>query len=966
MAASTYSLKESGAAGTAAPSEAWHEGGRRLSSEAIGRRASTGSDTSSGFSTFRDSTSFEAGSPLPVSPLGELAFVARVLPEGGSAWQDDNEAQWQEQQVLRKLEQARWRTADIRSRWRGPSSDLIERNSPWQREAEARSESTGDAAGQAVMGEGVSWLSATSRSPPQRGPQVGNSPRQGDPRWQALDFGLSGTLHQRTLLRTPKGGEVSLWHDVPLSAGASGQLNCVCKTPRGSWAQLEVASDEFYTPLRLSSSSEGGQPAHYARNSRWNLGILAQTWASPQLDLDEWGGISCDGSPVETIDISTETAARGLVYAVKPLAAFVIFDSNMRLSWKVIVIACDDPLADELADLEDLEREEPGQLLLIKEWLRFRHCFKPGDRASLFGMNERPLGLPYVWRVVTESHAAWRLLTEEEPPQSPWLPLPKPISADVYTRIWAWYNRLHVDLVVCPEHSPLELMDEAGSSQWLQEDERASGAHVAADFVEARMPSGGKARSGGAEQDLRRGGRDDARPIAALHWRVDWEVEWEPEDVREDGSLVSPSGPAGKALGTLSPINEVSTSEYGSARSSSLSLGSLAKASQEDHFTNEWVSTAGLAPAESPTRVEEAGDEEQEQELALTGLHSGNSRDEALEASQASRGLGGLERGDLRYGVRGDRLVKGKRSGSPTPLEAASLEARASAATEDGYRSTTGVQFAPSFALDPSQNGADVQGEGAAGPLEPLEAALLIDSKHKRAPQSEGAISQWRTLPGLESPCQRAADAPHRSAKPREYEIEEVQEGGGAQAGSSELEVRNPAVPRPRAGGHLPNEAGGALHQPAPEVEGVQEPVGVGRRSGQRSLGSDTSPLPSPSLASTEGNGPDELADYQVGTHSLDAELEHGVPDGEEEDEEEELSARVLKLLELLQAETEDGQGTRSMSRGPSFSEKVKKILPFASDERKAAVAQEEETPVRIKFSLRSKLARLLGRTGSL
>lgn len=62
-----------------------------------------------------------------------------------------------------------------------------------------------------------------------------------------------------------------------------------------------------------------------------------------------------DNDPVDVVEIGGSVLATGSVTAVKPLAILAMIDDG-ELDWKVIAIKSDDPKADSVNDVEDVER----------------------------------------------------------------------------------------------------------------------------------------------------------------------------------------------------------------------------------------------------------------------------------------------------------------------------------------------------------------------------------------------------------------------------------------------------------------------------------------------------------------------------------------------------------------------------------------------------------------------------------
>eukprot|EP00271_Cylindrocystis_brebissonii_P005755 TRINITY_DN179_c0_g1_i1.p1 TRINITY_DN179_c0_g1~~TRINITY_DN179_c0_g1_i1.p1 ORF type:complete len:769 (+),score=93.93 TRINITY_DN179_c0_g1_i1:848-3154(+) len=186
-------------------------------------------------------------------------------------------------------------------------------------------------------------------------------------------------------------------------------------------------------------------PNRWADNAPWNIGYLSQTWANPALRpshpslhasphsaeyttgsvTDQWHYDSC---PMEVIDIGAETRRTvGEVYLVKPLGSFLIGkeDGSKELSWKVIAITADDPMAGQLSSLKDLQRLLPGSLELIREWLRTCCLIRPGDRPHTVHLDHQPVDMQPALTAIADLHCAWRLrLQSSLKPRSTKFPSP--------------------------------------------------------------------------------------------------------------------------------------------------------------------------------------------------------------------------------------------------------------------------------------------------------------------------------------------------------------------------------------------------------------------------------------------------------------------------------------------------------------------------------------------------------------
>jgi len=136
-------------------------------------------------------------------------------------------------------------------------------------------------------------------------------------------------------------------------------VNFVCEIPKESSAKMEVATDEAQTPIKQDVKK--GKLRFYPYNINWNYGLLPQTWEDPDVKNHELDGVAGDNDPVDVVEIGSATLEMGGVYKVKPLGVYAMIDDG-ELDWKVIAINVDDPKAASVNDVEDVEREFPGEL----------------------------------------------------------------------------------------------------------------------------------------------------------------------------------------------------------------------------------------------------------------------------------------------------------------------------------------------------------------------------------------------------------------------------------------------------------------------------------------------------------------------------------------------------------------------------------------------------------------------------
>lgn len=216
--------------------------------------------------------------------------------------------------------------------------------------------------------------------------------------------GDSSTTDYRIFIQDKGGKDVSAWHDIPLWA-EDGLLNFICEIPKESSAKMEVATDEVGTPIKQDIKK--GKLRFYPYNINWNYGLLPQTWEDPghhNSDVDAAG----DNDPVDVVEIGEQTGVMGAVYKVKPLGVLAMIDDG-ELDWKIIAINVEDPKASSVNDIEDVEREFPGEVDKIRTW--FRDYKTPdGKPQNKFGYDDKAMNKEFTLGVIKETSGFYEAL----------------------------------------------------------------------------------------------------------------------------------------------------------------------------------------------------------------------------------------------------------------------------------------------------------------------------------------------------------------------------------------------------------------------------------------------------------------------------------------------------------------------------------------------------------------------------
>jgi inorganic pyrophosphatase len=223
--------------------------------------------------------------------------------------------------------------------------------------------------------------------------------------------GAPNSLEYSLYLENQKGELISPFHDIPLFADeAKGIFNMVVEIPRWSNAKLEINKAHPFNPIKQDVKK--GQ-LRFVKNCFphhgyiWNYGAFPQTWEDPtHIDADTKSG--GDNDPLDVCEIGFSVAKSGAVKQVKILGAMALLDEG-ETDWKIIAIDVTDPLANELNDIEDVERKLPGFLKATEEWFRI-YKIPDGKPENKFAFNGEAKNKDYALRVVKETHEAWKKL----------------------------------------------------------------------------------------------------------------------------------------------------------------------------------------------------------------------------------------------------------------------------------------------------------------------------------------------------------------------------------------------------------------------------------------------------------------------------------------------------------------------------------------------------------------------------
>jgi inorganic pyrophosphatase len=178
----------------------------------------------------------------------------------------------------------------------------------------------------------------------------------------------------------------------------------ITEIPKYSKAKMEISTKEALNPI--AQDIKKGKLRDYHGPIFWNYGCLPQTWEDPNHTHPALL-VNGDNDPLDVVEIGSKALASGSVTPVKALGVIAMIDDG-ELDWKVVAIAADDPLSEQMDDIDDV----PSEVLSgIREWFRW---YKTPDGKPLngFGFEERFLNRKETEGVIEETHAAWKALRE--------------------------------------------------------------------------------------------------------------------------------------------------------------------------------------------------------------------------------------------------------------------------------------------------------------------------------------------------------------------------------------------------------------------------------------------------------------------------------------------------------------------------------------------------------------------------
>jgi len=202
------------------------------------------------------------------------------------------------------------------------------------------------------------------------------------------------------------GAPVSFFHDIPLWADKEkGIANFVVEIPRGTTAKLEINKANPFNPIKQDVKDGKLRHVTYKGGYPFNYGAFPQTWEDPSV-TDSDTNAKGDNDPLDVADISSIQGVTGQVRQVKVLGVWAMIDAG-ETDWKILVIDTADPKADKVNSIEDAQREFPGAIDTVFEFLE---NYKTPTKNQ-FAFDGKLLDKTKALDVIEHTHQQWKKLT---------------------------------------------------------------------------------------------------------------------------------------------------------------------------------------------------------------------------------------------------------------------------------------------------------------------------------------------------------------------------------------------------------------------------------------------------------------------------------------------------------------------------------------------------------------------------
>ncbi|CEG44432.1 sulfate adenylyltransferase [Plasmopara halstedii] len=221
--------------------------------------------------------------------------------------------------------------------------------------------------------------------------------------------GTFGRTDFKLYFKNETGEKISPWHDISLHEVDlidHEVFNFIVEIPKGIAHKMEMNKEEHYNPIMQDTTHNGTRGRNYLYGVPFfNYGFFPQTWEDPSVkDANGNGG---DNDPLDVIEVGVKQLPMGSVNPVKILGGIELIDQG-EVDHKIIVLSVADEDAENINNVDDLQRVKPGMLDALVDWLK-NYKIPEGKSENVFSQ-EAPISVDTAKLVVAKTHERWQKL----------------------------------------------------------------------------------------------------------------------------------------------------------------------------------------------------------------------------------------------------------------------------------------------------------------------------------------------------------------------------------------------------------------------------------------------------------------------------------------------------------------------------------------------------------------------------
>mmetsp|Transcript_18511 Transcript_18511/g.26054 ORF Transcript_18511/g.26054 Transcript_18511/m.26054 type:complete len:1092 (+) Transcript_18511:37-3312(+) len=200
---------------------------------------------------------------------------------------------------------------------------------------------------------------------------------------------------------------ISFWHDIPLrpSGEPDNIITLVVEIPMRMTAKMELNKKGENNHIAQDVNKDGSARYYTYGTPFFNYGFIPQTWEDPSVKSSQ--GYAGDNDPLDVIEIGSSRLLMGSITPCKVLGSVELIDEG-ETDHKIICINLNDPDAEKITSMSDLDQVKPGTITNLIHWLKNYKTSDGKPQNSL--AQEEPTSAQEAIDIIAETHLRWRAL----------------------------------------------------------------------------------------------------------------------------------------------------------------------------------------------------------------------------------------------------------------------------------------------------------------------------------------------------------------------------------------------------------------------------------------------------------------------------------------------------------------------------------------------------------------------------